>query len=157
MRRFLLVLAVLGVCTASAAVTRRTPRAIIDEIYSREGVLGLDPEDRHEYFSRGVVAWWAKADAANDGGLTIDFDLASNSQGMEVGSYKVRTVHSDAGHVTLDVTLTSRGDYIIDAPSDLVVRYDFIRENGRWLIDDMSSTTAGSPWTLRALLRDLTR
>lgn len=132
----------------------RGPRAIVNEIYSREGVLDLPAADRDRYFSKSVVALWAKADAGAEGGLVIDFDLASNSQGMEVASFKAKTTHADATHETIVVSLVSRGDYIRPSPRDNVVRYDFIREGGRWLIDDMSSTVDGTPWTLRGLLGD---
>jgi len=150
--RSLLIIAMLG------AAAPPTPRAIIDVIYSREGVLHLEPADRHEYFSRRIVALWAKDDATTSPGEigAIDFDLASNSQGMAIASFKVKTERADATHVRLAVTLVSRGKYIRNSPSDLVVHYDFIREDGRWVIDDMSSTTDGKPWTLRGLLGDTT-
>lgn len=147
----LLAVATLTVCVSVYAATPG-PRAIVDKIYSREGSLNLEPEDRHQYFSSGVVALWAKADTDSGDGLVIDFDLATNSQGMEVASFKVKTARADATHVTLLVSLTSRGAWIRHSPLDNVVRYDFIREGGRWVIDDMSSTVDGKPWTLRRLL-----
>ena len=36
--------------------------------------------------------------------------------------------------------------------SDDIVRYDFIRENGRWVIDDVRSTIDAKEWSLRGLL-----
>lgn len=164
MRRSLLTVAAFGASVAihpAAAAARKAvpgPRAIIRVIYSREGVLDLEPADRSRYFSKRIVALWAKADAGNGPGeITIDFDLASNSQGMAIASYTVKSERADAHHVRLAVSLVSRGHYIIDSPSDLVVHYDFIREDGRWVIDDMGSTVDGEPWTLRGLLRDNTR
>ena len=142
----------LGPAGAATRKAPRGPRAVIDKIYSHEGTLTLDPEDRDRYFSRAVVALWAKADAAADGGLVIDFDLASNSQGMEVASFKAKTTHADATHESVVVSLVPRDDYIRHSPKDNVVRYDFIREGGHWMIDDMSSTVDGPPWTLRGLL-----
>jgi hypothetical protein len=55
--------------------------------------------------------------------------------------------------VTLVVSWVSRGDWIRNSLSDLTIRYDFIREGGRWVIDDMSSTADGKPWTLRGMLK----
>ena len=145
----------------AAAATHKTaadPQAIVQVIYSREGVLNLEPSDRHKFFSTGVVALWAKADAKTlEGDIgPIDFDLASNSQGMAIASHKVKTEHADATHVTLAVTLVSRGEFIRHSPADNVVRYEFIREGGRWVIDDMRSTVDGEPWTLRGLLEAAT-
>lgn len=161
-RRSLLVIAVLSACTSvlvrpAAAATRKavdSPRAIVNVIYSREGVLNLPAADRHRYFSKAVVALWAKADANTAEGDVgpIDFDLASNSQGMAVASFRVKTEHADATHVTLVVSLVSRGVFIRNSPADNVVHYDFIREAGHWVIDDMGSTVDGKPWTLRGLL-----
>jgi hypothetical protein len=39
-------------------------------------------------------------------------------------------------------------------PSDDIVRYDFVRENGRWAIDNIRSTTDGKAWTIRKLLNE---
>jgi hypothetical protein len=161
-RRSLLVIAVFSACASimiqpAAAATREAaagPRAIIKTIYSQEGSLNLPAAERHEYFSKSVVALWAKSDAESGAGDigSIDFDLESNSQGMAIASYTVKTVRAEATHVTLVVSLVSRGDWIRNSPSDLIIRYDFIREGGRWVIDDMSSTADGKPWTLRGLL-----
>lgn len=157
--RSLRAVAILSACAATlvqpAAAAPPGPRAIINDIYSQEGVLDLPAADRHQYFSKGVVELWAKADAGTREGEMgrIDFDLASNSQGMAIASFKVKTEHADATHVTLAVSLVSRGVYIRKSPADNVVRYYFIREGDRWVIDDIRSTADGSPWTLRGLLQ----
>ena len=36
--------------------------------------------------------------------------------------------------------------------SNDIVRYDFIRENGRWAIDDVRSTIDAKEWSLKGLL-----
>lgn len=148
----------LAVCTSilSAATHKAppTPRAIVKDVYAHE--TSFLAADKHQYFSKDLVALWEKADAGiPEGELgSVDFDLASNSNGRQVDSIKVKTLHADANHVTLEVRLIEHHDYPRGAASDYFVRYKFIREGGRWLIDDMSSTVDGSPWTLRGLLGD---
>lgn len=155
--RTLLAAALLALC-APVLAAPRGPRAIVNDIYKHQ--ISFLAVDKHEYFSKAVVALWEKADAGvPEGELgAIDFDLASNSNGLQVDSIKVKTLHADATHATLEVTLISHGgDSPRGAPSDYLLRYKFIREGGRWLIDDMSSTVDGSPWTLRGLLGDATQ
>ena len=38
--------------------------------------------------------------------------------------------------------------------SDDIVRYDFVRENGRWAIDNVRSTSSGKEWTIKGLLKE---
>jgi hypothetical protein len=47
------------------------------------------------------------------------------------------------------------------SPEDDIIRYFFVLEDGRWMIDDVGSTNHGKGWTLREILeinsRDRTR
>src|SRR6266513_343423 len=80
----------------------RDPAAIVAEIYSpkREEIygaaFGLNVADRRKYLSKELVGLWARADKkANPTGKDagpIDWDVTTNSQGLEVGSYALEVV-----------------------------------------------------------------
>ena len=56
---------------------------------------------------------------------------------MEVRSYKVKVAQRHAASVSLIVTLTAKTPWLRKSPDENIVRYHFIRENGRWVIDDI--------------------
>jgi hypothetical protein len=62
----------------------------------------LDFARRGEWLSRRLTALWAQCDArahnTGDGLGPLDFDVATNSQGMEVKSFAVKTLSQDASH-----------------------------------------------------------
>ena len=39
-------------------------------------------------------------------------------------------------------------------PSDNTIRYNFVREDGKWRIDDISGTLDGEPWSIRDILSE---
>jgi hypothetical protein len=39
-------------------------------------------------------------------------------------------------------------------PSDNTIRYNFVREDGKWKIDDISGTLDGEPWSIRDILSE---
>lgn len=92
------------------------PTSIIASIYKGTlrthgtvGALWLDPRDRPATLSKALVALWAKADAAakkrGDEIGPIDWDVTTNSQGMKVKSFALRTEKGDATHVVVVATL----------------------------------------------------
>jgi hypothetical protein len=139
------------------------PIAIVNAIYrgtiegyDRERALWLDAGTRPGMLSKELIALWAKGDAKTLPGDSgpIDFDVTTNSQGMEVKSFKAKAEKQDDTRATIAVTLTPKGKWLRNSPQDNIVRYDFIREEGRWVIDDVRSTTDGKPWSLKDLLRE---
>ena len=52
----------------------------------------------------------------------IDWDVTTNSQGMEVGSYKLRIASRDATHVNLSVTLVPKTPWTRKSPDENIVR-----------------------------------
>jgi hypothetical protein len=38
--------------------------------------------------------------------------------------------------------------------ADNVIRYNFVREDGAWKIDDISGSADGEAWSIRAMLTD---
>lgn len=160
-RRMLAICAAVSVCAPALAAPRvRDPFAILADIYRREqtgdypGAFGLDPGERRAYLSRMLVDLWAKADAKvpkGDAG-PIDWDVTTNSQGMEVGGYRVAVASQDAARMNLIVTLTPKSPWFRKSPDENVVRYHFIRENGRWVIDDIRHANDAEKDGLKDLL-----
>jgi hypothetical protein len=160
--RRMLVACALLVCAPARAAPRgeRDPFAILSEIYRREqtgdydGAFGLDPRERRAYLSKALIDLWAKADAKVEPGDAgpIDWDVTTNSQGMEVGGYRVAVAQQDAAHANLIVTLTAKTPWVRNSSGDNIVRYHFIRESGRWVIDDIRRADDASDEGLKSLL-----
>jgi hypothetical protein len=154
--------------TAPLGAATPDPVAIVHSIYDgaskREMAFGLDPVERHKFFSKATAMLWDKADAiSNPNGDeigAIDFDITTNTQGADVTSHSIVSNKTDGKTATVTVKLVL-DHWIRNSPDDLVIRYQFVLEDGSWLIDDMGSNIDGKPWTLRELLeinsRDLTR
>ena len=160
-RRLFVAFALLPCAPARAAPQRvRDPFAILADIYRREqtgdydGAFGLDPRERRAYLSKALIDLWARADAKVEPGDAgpIDWDVTTNSQGMEVGGYRVAVAQQDAAHVNLIVTLTAKTPWVRNSPDDNIVRYHFIRENGRWVIDDIRHADDALDKGLKSLL-----
>lgn len=142
------------------------PPGIINSIYTRvakgDGESGgtfvtESKAARAKYFSKSLVALWAKADAHTPQGdvAAIDFDPITNSQKPSVKSFALTPEKLDNGTATIAVKMT-RGHEKPNANSaDAVVRYDFVRDGGHWKIDDIRGATEGKPWSVRALLTQL--
>ncbi|MBR1127800.1 DUF3828 domain-containing protein [Bradyrhizobium iriomotense] len=139
------------------------PVAILTAIYTRagkgkgDGGGGFVIENKAakaKYLSKALVALWAKADAHTPKGDVgpVDFDPVTNSQEPDVRSFKVDTEKTEADKATVAVTITGhRNDR---KPSDLIVRYDFVREAGSWRIDDIRGASDGEAWSIRKMLTD---
>jgi hypothetical protein len=137
------------------------PAGIVTSIYKgtlkthgRVGALWLDPRDRPATLSKAVVALWAKADAAakksgNELG-PIDWDVTTNSQGMTVKSFTLKTEKGDATHVVVATLVPD--NWVRKSPDDNIIRYHFILESGRWKIDDIRGFDDAKVWSLRDLL-----
>jgi len=82
---------------------------------------------------------------------TIDLAPVTNSQDLDVKSFKVVSKKSEANKATVTVTLTARHSARKNSADD-IIRYDFVRETGAWKIDDIRSAVDGKPWSIRQLL-----
>jgi hypothetical protein len=167
-RAFAFSIAAILLFAARLAAAPPTPVDIVNSIYkgaaSRQAAFGLDPAERHKLLSKSTVALWDKAEAvSNPNGDeigAIDFDITTNTQGADVTSYSIVSNKVD-GKTAIVVVKLVLDNWIRNSPDDLIIRYVFVLEDGSWMIDDMSSTTNGKPWTLREILeinsRDRTR
>jgi hypothetical protein len=115
----------------------------------------LDGARPEEWFSRALTALWAQCDArarkTKDELGPLDFDVATNSQGMDVKSFTVRTLSRDASHASVVANLTPN-NWGRKSDRENEIRYDLVWERGRWAIDDIHSVIEPNPWSLRALL-----
>jgi hypothetical protein len=115
----------------------------------------LDVARRREWFSHGLTTLWAKSDVraheTGDGLNPVDFDVATNSQGMEVKSFIVKTVSQDASHASVVAKLVPN-NWVRKSKRENKIRYDLVREQGRWKIDDIHSVIEPNAWSLRAIL-----
>jgi hypothetical protein len=156
-------LAVPSLCREARAQARPStdePTALLKLLYERAaknnagGDFVNGPKSREKFLSAAFAALWTKAEAATPEGDVgpVDFDPVSNSQDPDIKSFDIKTEKQDAGSATLAVTLTGRQRR--EKSADRVIRYDFVRDAGRWRIDDIRGTAGGEPWSVRAMLTD---
>jgi hypothetical protein len=152
------VFACAAVVTAPAATS--DPDRFVTSIYAngRAGAVWaqwLDGSRPREWFSQGLTTLWANCDAlAHDTGDEpgpVDFDVATNSQGMDVKSFTVKTVSQDASHASV-VARLAPNNWVRKSKRENEIRYDLVWESGRWKIDDIHSVVEPNAWSLRALL-----
>ena len=145
----------------AAQPSQSGPVEIINAIYARAakgkgdggGAFVIETKTaKAKYLSKSLVALWAKADANTAKGDVgpIDFDPVANSQEPDVKSFKVVAEKLEADNAVIAVTII--GHTARAKASDDIVRYNFVREDGKWKIDDISSTVDGEAWSIRGLL-----
>jgi hypothetical protein len=157
----LLILGVLGFAGIDAAqAAQMEPARFVASIYAngREGAVWsqwLDGAQRREWFSHALIALWTQCDArarkTGDELGAVDFDVATNSQGMKVKTFTVKTLSRDALHAKVVATLTP-DNWVRKSQRENEIRYDLVWERGRWVIDDIHSVIEPNAWSLRAIL-----
>jgi hypothetical protein len=147
--------------TIAAQSTPPDPARLVASIYAdgREGAVWaqwLDGARRGEWFSRALTALWAQCDArahkTGDGLGAVDFDVATNSQGLEVRRFTVKTLSRDASHASVVARLAS-DNWVRKSERENQIRYDLVWERGRWAIDDVHSVIEPNAWSLRVILK----
>lgn len=138
------------------------PAGIITGIYTRAAqgkgdgggnfVVG-NKIARSKYLSKSLAALWARADARTRKGEVgpIDFDPVTNSQDPDVKSFKVTSEKQEGDRATVAVTIEGHHGSRVK-PADQTVRYDFVRDDGQWKIDDIKGFADGRPWAVRGML-----
>ena len=96
----------------------------------------------------------ARAHKTGDGLGAVDFDVATNSQGLEVRRFTVKTLSRDASRASVVATLTP-DNWLRKSERENEIRYDLVWERGRWAIDDVHSVIEPNAWSLRAVLTRL--
>ena len=139
------------------------PEAIVTAIYARAasgrgenggGFIIESKAAKAKYLSKSLVALWARANAKTPKGDVgpVDFDPVTNSQDPDVKSFDVKTETHEADKATIAATFighrTTRA-----AAADQTVRYDFVRDQAQWKIDDIRGASDGQPWSIREMLK----
>jgi hypothetical protein len=154
------VLAFAGMATAQAA--QLDPARFVGSIYAngREAVVWaqwLDGARRGAWFSHELTALWAQCDTRarkiGDELGAVDFDIATNSQGLEVRRFAVKTLSRDASHASVVARLTP-DNWVRKSDRENEIGYDLVWEHGRWVIDDVHSVIEPNLWSLRAVLSE---
>ena len=104
-------------------------------------------------FARADGAMAVRRARSQDQGRTgcVGFRLATNSQGMEVKSFTVKTLSRDAWHASV-VAKLAPDNWVRQSDRENEIRYDLVWERGRWAIDDVHYVIEPNPWSLRSLL-----
>jgi hypothetical protein len=146
-----------------APAAQNDPVAIITAIYTRVakgkgnsggGFVIEDKAAKAKYLSKSLVDLWARADANVQKGDVgpIDFDPVTNSDEPDVKSFKVVAEKLETDTALIAVTITGR--MARAKPSDEIIRYKFVRDDGKWKIDDISGTVDGEAWSIRDILAE---
>jgi hypothetical protein len=153
------VLAAAVSCPVPAAPpSPNDPVAIINAIYARDGGGAFIIENqaaKAKYLSKALIELWAKADAHTPKGDVgpVDFDPVTNSQEPNVKSFKLVPEKLEADKAVVAVTISGRG-----APRpksvDNTIRYNLVRDDGQWKIDDIGGASDGEAWSIRSMLTD---
>lgn len=139
------------------------PIAILKAIYARaakgkgDGGAAFVIETKAakaKYLSKSLIELWAKADAKTPKGDVgpVDFDPVTNSQEPDVKSFTVASEKLEADTAVIAVTIAGRISRA--KPADNTIRYNYVREDGKWKIDDISGTSDGEAWSIRDMLRE---
>jgi len=161
-RRLLLALAFSAAVSslpAPALAQGPDPAAIVKSIYAKRDPYGaaasLEMRAKHRRaLSKSLAALWKRSDDSTpkEDEPVPGFDIASNSNAREVSHAEVKVERQDAKRATVAARLFDKIPMIEHPASNDIVRYDFIRENGRWVIDDVRSTIDAEEWSLKGLL-----
>jgi hypothetical protein len=160
-RSAMLMLAACALAPGLAAASERDPAAIVAAIYRRaaagQGDSGgnfvwSEGAARRTYFTARTAALWQRAERATPAGDMgpVGFDPVTSSQDPNLKSFDARVEEEGPERTHMLVSLTGHGEPRPYA----VLRYVFLRENGRWLIDDIATAQGGTAdsWSVRKLL-----
>jgi hypothetical protein len=147
----------------AAQTSQNDPVGIINAIYARAakgkggggGAFIIEnKEAKAKYLSKSLVELWARADAhtPKEDVPPIDFDPVTNSQEPDVRSFKVVAEKLEADKAVIAATIVGRMPRA--KPSDNTIRYNFVSEDGKWKIDDISGTIDGEAWSIRDILTE---
>jgi Protein of unknown function (DUF3828) len=148
----------------AASPSPNDPLAIVNAIYARVakgkgdsgGAFVIESKAaKAKYLSKSLVKLWAAADAHTPKGDVgpVDFDPVTNSQEPDVKSFKAVAEKLDADKAVIAVTIAGRGAPRT-RPADNTIRYNFVRDNGQWKVDDISGSSDGEAWSIRDMLTD---
>jgi len=128
-----------------------------DGNYSKESAF-LNKSVRQRYFSKslraGLIAMDAKSKKLNE--PILDFDPITNSQDPDVKQLSIKPVSMAEDKAVIAASFFSHTE-----KEPTTVRYDFIKEDGGWKLDEVHGDIAGEKgsggepkqWSLRDMLK----
>jgi hypothetical protein len=159
-RLFLALTFSAAVSSGPAFAESPDPAAIVKSIYGKRDPYGAAESvamraKHRRALSKSLAALWKRSDDSTpaEDEPVPGFDIAANSNAREVSRAEVKVERQDAKRATVAAKLFSE-NFVNKHPSDDIVRYDFVRENGRWAIDNIRSTIDGKEWTIKGLLNE---
>jgi hypothetical protein len=153
------LIAALAALPLPALAQQDGPQTLIAAIYKRAsagkgedggGFVWVNAKDRARYLTSGLRKVWHDSDARTAKGdqNPPGFDPITNSQDPKVSEVKIAVEKQDAQRASVAASFRGWG-----GPDQRdTIRYDMLRENGRWLIDDIRGTIGGKEWSIRGLL-----
>jgi len=150
----LLALAAPGLAAAARdPAAPRTPVAALFAIEKTGHAPLATPAQRAAALTRGLAALWNKVEARAraSGGVALDFDVVTNSQGAEVKSYALAVSGRNANRATVVATIDP-GDWLRQSARENVITFSLLRQTGRWRIDDVSGVAEPNAWSLSDML-----
>ena len=151
-RRAFLAFTLAALSGNPAAASGAEPLAVIKKIYQRavkgDGPSWIENKERAQDLSKSLAALWAKADAKTAPGDEgpIDFDLVADTNGLTLAGFSLKSEKQDDKSATIAAALTYKESN--PRPGQTIVRYDLVRQDDQWKIDEIRS----SNWSLRDML-----
>lgn len=145
---------------AGPAAASSDPVGIVNAIYTR-AVKTKNGGDFHEksarakYLSTEFATLWDKAEANTPEGEPgpLEFDPVSNSQDPDIKFFTTSSEKQSNDRATVAAKIAGRLGKREKA-ADSLIRYDFVRENGAWRIDNIRGAVDGDPWSIRDIIND---
>ncbi len=152
MRPILLVLTLVLSLTVTPLLAQSAPEGVVSDIYDTYGgsaQIGLWPADPgpREMFSARLKPLLAKdyERAESDGIGLLDFDIFVDGQDFDITDVEIGKAAVSGDRATVEARFRNFGE-----PRRVV--YGFVREDGAWKIDEVTSPDGEYPWTLSELL-----
>jgi hypothetical protein len=154
MHRMLRTLAVLAVLAGPAALAGGpdTPEAVVNEIYgyyegaNSIGIWPTDPDLRPLFTPRLMEMLEADDELAEQQGIgRLGFDPFIDAQDFVLDDLDVSVAGRSENAAQVEASFTNFGQ-----PTRIV--YHLIRNDGRWLIDDIEAPDGPYPWRLGDIL-----
>ena len=146
MRHLLLAFAVLLGAASARAQPTDDPVAQITAIYTAYGSGTDDPGYANPYSKRlqALLDADAKATPKGDSG-TIDWDVFVNGNDWELTNLRITLERKSATRAEVRARFNN-----FKEPEDM--QFDLLREDGRWVVDDIAAMKKGARWTMSKIL-----
>lgn len=146
MRRLILSLALSLWAWPVAAEPPSEPAEMIAKIYDAYQAAAGGPDLGQVYSSRlqGLIDADKLATPEGEAGR-LDWDVFVDGNDWTITGLKVTPVSEEAEHAQVRASFKNHSE-----PREIL--FDLVREDGRWLVDDVQSVRQGGRWTMSKIL-----